>query len=335
MILKYYIEEGDDILPIQKEILNGHGITQSTKNCHEAHIVILRNYTFGDQVIDNKLEKGPKYCSAIKGMDELCGKGYMFNNLLRVYGFRKCCTFLPKTFTLDAFAKLTQQSTESKSGKRFILKKDLQRQEGLKILTAKEFASKSVSTWKGEKWVVIQEFMMDPLLIKGRKTNLRIYVLVIKPKDYEPKVYCYQNGFMYYTPLLYYKNSLNNHRLITSGYVDRYVYKTNPLTHDDLKMYLGKDDSHKLFDKAYKNIALTFKGLLPCLKNDKFDICFQLFGVDVQPNHDISNVHVLEINKNPDLNPKDETDKALKTNLQKDIFNLVLNNELGNFIQII
>ena len=62
---------------------------------------------------------------------------------------------------------------------------------------------------------------------------------------------------------------------------------------------------------------------------------FQLFGCDVAPDSKLG-CKLMEINKGPDMNAKDERDKQVKTTVQTDIFNIVEDNNLSktNFIKI-
>jgi hypothetical protein len=59
-------------------------------------------------------------------------------------------------------------------------------------------------------------------------------------------------------------------------------------------------------------------------KNKKLDnhIRFQLFGCDVAPTSKLE-ASLMEINKGPDLDAKDERDKAVKLKVQKDIFTII------------
>jgi len=49
---------------------------------------------------------------------------------------------------------------------------------------------------------------------------------------------------------------------------------------------------------------------------------FQLFGADLAPDANLG-VKLMEINKGPDLDAKDERDKQVKLNVQRDIFTIV------------
>ena len=62
-------------------------------------------------------------------------------------------------------------------------------------------------------------------------------------------------------------------------------------------------------------------------KNKKLShhIRFQVFGSDVAPTENLD-AYLMEINKGPDLNAKDERDKQVKLGMQRDIFKVIENN---------
>ena len=59
-------------------------------------------------------------------------------------------------------------------------------------------------------------------------------------------------------------------------------------------------------------------------KNKKLDnhTRFQIFGCDVAPTANLDAL-LMEINKGPDMNAKDERDKQVKLTVQRDMFKIV------------
>ncbi len=110
---------------------------------------------------------------------------------------------------------------------------------------------------------------------------------------------------------------------ITTGLqTDRTVYQKNPLTLKDLKIYLGQDKSNILFNNINKLIVDIINGTSSVLSGHSGSVNFSLFGIDVQPDSNL-NVKLIEINKSPSLDPKDERDRDLKYNLQEDMLKIV------------
>ena len=69
------------------------------------------------------------------------------------------------------------------------------------------------------------------------------------------------------------------------------------------------------------------------IKIIKNNLTFQLFGTDIAPDEKL-NVHLIEINKGPDMSGKDERDRKLKFNVVEDIFEkvgVISNNKTNNF----
>jgi hypothetical protein len=198
--------------------------------------------------------------------------------------------------------------------------------------------------------------MQNPYTIKGRKINLRVYVLVVCQKN-NMDVYLYNDGFMYYTPEKFVKGSIEDKFNITTGYVDRWIYKVHPLTHTDFKAYLDSERNDLLtiennirkqgllisdivfnrINKLISDVFVCFKGK-SCKTGTKLcnNITYQLFGADVSINNKLV-PQIIEINKGPDLGAKDERDGKIKTNLMRDIYKIMggIKNNGNDFIKVL
>ena len=152
----------------------------------------------------------------------------------------------PESFIFSHQPDIDRLKRNHKDGKIYIMKKNIQRQQGLLITNDLD---KILNHHNG--YVMAQELLQDPYMIKGRKINLRIYVLVVCQKT-NMDVYVYNDGFMYYTPEKFLKGSIEDKYNITTGYVDRWIYKVHPLTHTDFKKYL--DSEHDNMISIEKNI---------------------------------------------------------------------------------
>ena len=144
---------------------------------------------------------------------------------------------------------------------------------------------------------------------------------------------------MYYTPEFYDPNKKDFDKHITTGYIDRQVYVENPLTREDFRQYLGKNNAN-LLDENTKVLMHNVSKVLStktCLNNNPNNkIFFQIYGVDVQPDANL-NVKLIEINKGPDLNSKDERDGQVKYKMQQDLFKIINPAKFGittNFIKV-
>lgn len=283
------------------------------------------------------VNKNAKYF-IIDNSDTMVAKELLWKNVVSHFGLEKAKTFLPNSYVLyDNFDKDRFRS-EFDDKKIYIMKKNIQRQEGLKITNSK----KEILEGENNEYVIVQELLQNPYIISGRKTNMRFYVLVLCSQG-NVSVFVHKDGFMYYTRELFIKGSMNEGPNVTTGYIERKVYTENPLTHDDLRKYLDDPNRKGLytteknirdqglaiskiyFDRIYdllKNIFISFVGKI--CKNSKFrdNTMFQLFGVDVAVDDNL-NPMVMEINKGPDLGAKDKRDSELKHGVVRDILDTI------------
>ena len=282
----------------------------------------------------------------LKNTDYLVSKIVLW--LIIKYYYEKDATkLMPYTWNLNNKDDINDFREKFSKDKLYIIKNNAQRQEGLVILDDLEKIINS-----NNKYLLVQELLQDPYLINGRKINLRVYCLFIKDINGNSKVCIYNDGFMYYTPDPFEKNTKEFSKNITTGYVDRQVYQENPLTHEDFRIYLdsnrnltdiensirnkGSILSEYIFFQIYGLLTAVFKVYLNLLTLDNLGVGFQLYGADIAINDNL-NPSLMEINKGPDLSAKDERDKNLKLKLSEDILKSVglLPNQDNNFIVVI
>jgi hypothetical protein len=268
----------------------------------------------------------------IHNADQIVGKDGLWKNLNAYYGYEKALTMAPNTYVLYEENDVRRLMEDFDSNQIYILKKNIQRQEGLKLSNNYD---EIINNKAG--YVLAQELLQDPYLIKGRKINLRVYVLVVCHKN-KYQVYAYKDGFMYYTKDLFKKNSLEMGPNITTGYVDRWIYDVHPLTHEDFRNYLDKErplsDAEKqvktniseyVFNNIYGLVKNVFRAFYEKIGNGEKlhdQLSFQLFGIDVAIDEYL-NAKIMEVNKGPDLGSKDDRDGNLKRGLIKDILKIV------------
>ena len=286
----------------------------------------------------------------IHNADEIVAKEALWKNLVSYYGLEKALTMIPMTYVLYDKNDVKRLIEDFDKEKLYILKKNVQRQEGIKIINNLDEILKNK-----DGHILVQELLQDPYLIKGRKINLRVYVLVVcKGKNFE--VYAYKDGFMYYTKDFFKENSVESGPNITTGYVDRWIYDVHPLTHEDFRKYLDSDRSitetelrifnngnklsNYVFTNIYdliKNMFTAFYGKIGNGKKLHDHTSFQLFGLDVAIDNKLQ-AKIMEVNKGPDLGSKDDRDGNLKRGLIKDILrtvDLVDNDSTNKFLKVL
>lgn len=299
-----------------------------TDKFKSSNLLLFSDYSLIDQNISHIPFDKTKYyyIYGLKGSDDMANKANLAQYM------RANDKYIPKTYILDKKNDLIKLQEEHKDGNIYILKKNIQRQEGTFITNDIDFIlNKSLS----ENYVVCQELLQNPFIVNGRKINIRIYLLPVIDENNNMEFYIYKNGFMYYTPKMFEKGTIDRDINITTGYIDRKVYEENPLTLHDLLKFIGKENTEKLTENMVEMFRELKKVYEPILRENNKNIPglkFNIFGVDVAPNESLE-TQLIEINKGPDLMAKDQgRDKDLKQGMIYDCFNLVglIDDTIGN-----
>ena len=262
-----------------------------------------------------------RHIYGVLGTDIMASKSSLAHVLRVCYGPRIADTLIPKTYILSLKEDRERLKHEFDHTKVYIMKKNIQRQEGNHI-------TKSIvemSEPSAMDYVIVQEMLQDPFLVNQRKINLRVYLLVVAEQGHAIRWYIYRNGFIYYTPLPFKANSVDKREIITTGYIDRKVYAENPLTHEDLVTFMGKEKYDIMFANIMRLMAQVKKAFIAPLRNEQArapisgipgipgipGAQFLIYGCDIAPDEHLG-VKLMEINKGPDVSYKDERDREVK-----------------------
>lgn len=264
----------------------------------------------------------------IDGCDWIGSKLALWELLEEYYGLN-ASKYMPTTHLLqnkthyNNFPKHFADNKLKRQDQMYVLKNYAQRQEGIKLTRNLNEIMNGVQNG----WYLVQDYVYNPYIIDNRKINLRYYLLVIC-RNGHIEGYIHKDGFLYYTPKYYDEHDIDFNKHITTGYIDRKVYEKNPLTLQDFREHLDK----KQFGQSYvwnASAENLMRHVMQAIskkicKNNKLNnnVRFQLFGCDLAPNADLG-VTLMEINKGPDLEAKDERDKQVKLQVQRDIFKLI------------
>ena len=262
------------------------------------------NYTDIEAELNRVNLKEHQSIFGISGSDKIASKNNLWVILKNHYKENDIVTsFYPKSYipTNEPDIDLFKQDFKYKKNKNFIIKKNIQQQKG--ILLSNDY-NVIFTSMKSNKYDIIQELLQNPLLVNGRKINLRVYLLIV----------C--------------RNMKKNFYIhITTGYIERQVYEENPLTHKDLYKWL---DSNGFNSETLKiNIQSLMRHVCQAIKphvcnkeNLNGGVSFQLFGCDVAPDNNLE-CKLIEINKGPDMGFKDDRDGNVKKDVMSSIFNLL------------
>lgn len=334
-----------------KEVLQNNRVTETKGD----DWIIYMPCTYNDITAEIKNMKpisNDQRFFIVNNADQLTGKNAVWSNLVKSYGREEASKIMPTTYLLNSESdvNLLKQQHTLNPNKIYILKKNIQRQQGLKI--TKDI--NEIINGKNSSFVVAQELLQDPYLINRRKINMRFYVLFVCRHN-EVSAYVHKEGFMYYTKEFFKTGSTEDGPNITTGYIERKVYDENPLTHGDFRKYLddpartlsvpeaeilrsGNTISDVAFGRTYymlkKVVDAVSKTVCIDSKLRNF-VTFQLFGVDVAHNNKLV-PQLIEVNKGPDLGSKDSRDGVIKHKVVSDIFRVIKTlNGSHDFLKIV
>ena len=253
----------------------------------------------------------------INGCDFIVSKNGLWDIIERKYGRTTAKTLMPETFIINKHNDIELFKKSYKPNRIYLMKKNIQRKKGIKITNDINEILGNTDT----KFKVIQEYLSDLYLIKNRKVNLRIYLL-ISCLHGKVKAFVHRLGKCIYTNQDYRENDLNPEIHLTSLNVTHDVYDIRPQSFGDLEQYLGPSQYQVLMNNIYNNLILVMKATknkLCRLSNLKNNVSFQLFGLDYVFTNSMY-PYLLEMNKGPDMDPKNDTDIDIKTKVISDTY---------------
>jgi hypothetical protein len=286
------------------------------------------------ELLDIKLKDNKnKYVFGVNGCDSIVAKNHIWQSLVKCYGRAGASQLMPESYILYDDDDLKLFKKDYNSNNIYILKKNVQRKEGLKLTQSYN----DVINGLNDDYKVAQKYVRDLYLVNGRKVNLRIYLLIVI-KNNKIHFYVSNIGKCIYTNKKYNDKDLDFESNITSYHLDISIYKTNPRYFDQLIKYIDSNSIKGNGALLFNRINILLKKVSKCLAKNLFQsanikstISFQLFGIDIIFNKDLE-PFLLEMNKGPDMTPKDDEDTKMKYTVQDDMFKTVgiIQNNFGN-----
>jgi hypothetical protein len=308
-----------------QQVMKERGMESNEK---EYDIHIPCNYDECEKDVLAFENKQGKKLFLIDGCDFIASKLELWKLLKEKYG-NDATKYMPKTHLLEDledyknFPKHFEENKKKRPDQMYVLKNYEQRQEGIKLTRD----LKEIMNGLSGGWYLAQDYVYDPYIISKRKINFRYYMLVVCQNG-KISGYAHKDGFLYYTPQFYDPKDMTFDKHITTGYIDRQVYVENPLTLQDFRDHLDEKQPglSKKWDASAENLlnkVMAAISMKVC-KNKKLDnnVRFQLFGCDLAPDSKLG-CKLMEINKGPDLDAKDERDKMVKLRVQRDMMSII------------
>ncbi|CAG9318682.1 unnamed protein product [Blepharisma stoltei] len=178
---------------------------------------------------------------------------------------------------------------------------------------------------------IISKYVDNPLLIGGKKFDLRLYALVT---CFRPlKAYMYRQGFCRFCSEKYTSDiaEIDNMFIhLTNVAIQKHsdVYNDKhggKWSLPSLKFYLestrGKNATDKLFNDIKNIMIQSMKAVQSVMINDRH--CFEMYGYDILIDNDLK-PWLLEVNASPSLTTSTEKDVVLKSQLLRDVFAIVV-----------
>ena len=178
---------------------------------------------------------------------------------------------------------------------------------------------------------MISRYIDNPLLIGGKKFDLRIYVLVT---SFRPlKCYLYRLGFCRFCTVKYNNSSSDIDNMfchLTNVSIQKHGNEYNSIhggkwTIENLRIYLegtrGKRVSDRLFDEMNWVIVHSLKAVSHVVVNDRH--CFECYGYDIIIDDNLK-PWLIEVNASPSLTSTTSADRIMKHKLINDVINIVM-----------
>ena len=154
--------------------------------------------------------------------------------------------------------------------------------------------------------IIIQKYIEKPFLYKGRKVDIRIWVLI----THTMKVYIFKEGHLKASSLNYNIDDFDSFIHITNYSLQKYnksfskYEKGNEISFQTFQEFINENNKFdfrkEIFPKFVEIVRLTTLSVKNKLNLKNVNYCFELFGYDFMMDED-KNVYLIEINTNPGL----------------------------------
>ena len=277
---------------------------------------------------------------------ELTRKDMMYKNLKlfkkelerdKRYEEAKSYDFFPLTFHMPSEFTMFVDEYKHSPGTIWIMKPAGKAQgKGIFLVTSLNQLYKWKNSLKGgeenaiDETYVCQRYIYNPLLLGGKKFDMRVYALVT---CYNPlTAYLYRTGFCRFTSFKYSLNpeDLNNNQI----HLTNVAIQKQSSTYDrqiggkwyfrELKTYLmgrySEEQVNSMFDGIQNIIIKCFYAVQSVIAKDRH--CFEMYGYDILIDENLK-PWLIEINSNASLTASTERDAQTKIKMLDDLLTIV------------
>ena len=180
--------------------------------------------------------------------------------------------------------------------------------------------------------IIIQKYIENPLLYRGRKCDMRIWVLL----THQMKVYIFKEGHLKTCSVEYDPNSKDAYRHITNYSFQKYndnfqkFEKGNEVPFFEFQKFIDEKYPNKNYIlkkdllKQLKDIVnITMRSVKDKINKKGKNYQFEIFGYDFMLDNDF-NVYLIEINTNPGLEESSPWIKVIVPRMLDDALRLTL-----------
>lgn len=195
--------------------------------------------------------------------------------------------------------------------------------------------------------VIVQKYLEKPLLYRGRKFDIRIWVMM----THKSQVYVFKEGHLKTSSVAYDINLTNSYVHITNYSIQKYnsdfskFEYGNEVSFSDFQTYINEEHNNRnyfssmsrssnnrerpinvkteIMDKIKEIIDITFRAVAQKINLNERKNCFEIFGYDFIMDVDY-NVFLLEVNTNPGLEESSPLIKKLVPRMLDDALRLTI-----------
>mmetsp|Transcript_22374 Transcript_22374/g.29262 ORF Transcript_22374/g.29262 Transcript_22374/m.29262 type:complete len:397 (+) Transcript_22374:105-1295(+) len=242
--------------------------------------------------------------------------------------------YIPVTYNLPADYNIFVEEFKRNPSAMWIMKPtNMAQGKGIfiinKLSQLKKWANNKTGSNVPRASYIISRYIENPLLVGGKKFDLRLYVLVT---SFRPlRAYLSLHGFARFCNVKYSSDAAeldNPYIHLTNVAIQKHNDDYNNVHGGkwhirDLRLYLestrGAEATERLFSKMNQLIVHSLLACQDVMINDRH--CFECYGYDLLIDDDLK-PWLVEVNASPSLSPSTKSDRSMKLSLLRDIYRI-------------